>query len=188
MRWAILVGCVLISACSTPSNLNYDSSKIAVAKQPARALVDLSDITDSRKHGPNWLGAIRGGFGEPLKTVTTEVPVKDVVKANFGEALKARGLVGSYSQYSMQVTIERLDCNQYVRREAHAQITASLVQKSSGRLVFQRQASADRVGSFNPFDSGLLASSEDLRKVANDVLQDVVDQVLDDPKLAILLR
>jgi hypothetical protein len=186
-RALAVIGGLLLAGCSTTAiDLTYDARK--TVSQPARVTVDVAPVTDARKRGPNWLGAVRGGFGEPLQTVTTAIPVADVVRAAFADGLKARGLSGPYSQYLMRIEIEQFDCNQYLSRQAHAIFNVSMVQKSSGRLLYQRQTTADQVGEFTILESGYFAKVEDLRKVANDALQAAVDQSLDDPQFLALVR
>ena len=132
----------------------------------------------------NALGAIRGGFGNPLKTLTTDVPVKDVVENTFTAALNARGLLASTGGvYGMQVVINQFDCNQYVRREAHVRLHISMVELASGQQIYAKDIRVDKVaGSIVTLDAGIFAAVEDLRKLANQALQEAVDQALDDPQ------
>lgn len=185
-----ICGCVLTSACSTTqTSLPYDASRATGIGTPAKAKVEITSVADNRKHGANWLGAIRGGYGNPIKTLETEGPVKDAVKSAFVQGLKARGLTGDGSAYAMTLDVEQFDCNQYVRREAHARINVALVNKASGQTAYQRKAVTDLVqGSLIALDVGLFADVEDLRKVANAALPDAVDQVLNDPAFLTLVR
>ncbi len=187
---ALICGCALTSACSTTqTSLPYDASRAVKVGAPAKAKVEIVSVTDNRKHDANWLGAIRGGYGNPLKTLVTEGPVKDEVKSAFAQGLKARGLTGDGSTYAMRLDVEQFDCNQYVRREAHARIDVSLVDKISGQTAYRRKAVSDLVtGSLISLDVGVFADVEDLRKVANAALQDAVDQVLNDPAFVTLVR
>ncbi|RAU20577.1 hypothetical protein CU669_17705 [Paramagnetospirillum kuznetsovii] len=180
---------LIVAGCSTtPTSLTYDAGKVVAPRQAARFTVEIDAVTDDRNKDPNWLGAIRGGFGEPLKTITTEMPVKDVVKAGFADGLKARGLVGGHSQFALRVSIERFDCNQFFKREANARFSISVVQKFSGRLVYHRETTGRREGDFQLLGNGLFAEVEDLRKVANSVMQDAIDETLNDPQFLALLR
>lgn len=187
---ALICGCALTSACSTTqTSLPYDASRAVKVAAPAKAKVEVVSVIDNRKHDANWLGAIRGGYGNPLKTLVTEGPVKDEVKSAFVQGLKARGLTGDGSTYAMRLDVEQFDCNQYVRREAHARIDVSLVDKVSGQTAYRRKAVSDLVtGSLISLDVGVFADVEDLRKVANAALQDAVDQVLNDPAFVTLVR
>jgi hypothetical protein len=176
---------LFLSGCSTNAvQLTYDTS--AVASQPAAAAssVEIMPVGDNRTHDPYWLGAIRGGFGNPLKTLTTDVPVKDVVENTFTAALNARGLLASTGGvYGMRVVINQFDCNQYARREAHVRLHISMVELASGQQIYAKDIRVDKVaGSIVTLDAGIFAAVEDLRKLANQALQEAVDQALDDPK------
>jgi len=60
----------------------------------ARPVVAVMQVTDRREDGredPNWIGTIRGGFGNPNKRL--EAPVPEVVRQAFVDALRARGLL-----------------------------------------------------------------------------------------------
>jgi uncharacterized lipoprotein YajG len=175
-----------LGGCSTNTvDLSYDTT--AAASQPAVAAnsVKILSVSDGRKHGPHWLGAIRGPFGSPLKTLNTAVPVKDVVENAFTTALKARGLLASTGgAYGMEVVINQLDSNQLVRREAHVRLHVSMVEFASGQQIYVADIRIDKVsGSLITFDASVFADVEDLRKVANQALQEAIDQALDDPQL-----
>lgn len=182
----VVLAVLILGGCSTNTvQLTYDTS--AVASQPAVATnsVRILSVSDVRKHAPHWLGAIRGGFGNPLKTLNTAVPVKDVVENAFTTALKARGLLTSTAgDYGMQVVVNQFDCNQFVRREAHVRLHVSMVEIASGQQIYAKDIRVDKVtGSLITFDAGIFAAVEDLRRVANQALQEAVDQALDDPQL-----
>lgn len=186
-----LVAVVATSACSTtPVGLTYDPDKAATAPiQQGKPSVEVMTVSDYRKHDPNWLGAIRGGYGNPLKTLETPVPVKEVVKTAFADGLKARNLLASNSRHAMDLKVVQFDCNQYIRREAHAKVDVSIIERASGRSVYSRQYESDKVsGSLMSMDVGIFASVDDLKVVANDALQDVVDRALDDPQLRAALN
>ena len=176
---------LFLSGCSTNTvHLTYNTSVVASQQAVTASSVEILSVSDSRKHASNWLGAIRGGFGNPLKTLTTDVPVKNVVENAFTAALKARGLLASTGGvYGMQVVVNQFDCNQYVRREAHVRLHVSMVKLASGQQIYARDIRVDKVtGSMITFNVGIFAAVEDLRKLANQALQEAVDQALDDPQ------
>ena len=178
---------LLLCACSTNAvNLTYDPSlKGTTALAAGKPVVAMGAVSDERKNDPNWLGAIRGGFGNPLKTLTTEKPVSEVVKTALNDSLSARGwLAKSKGRYRLDVTMVRFDCSQYVRREAHIQLNVSLLNTANNDVVFNKQYKADHVaGNIAALDVGVFGSVDDLKKVANDTLQDVIDQIVTDPDL-----
>ena len=187
---AILVTLALLfmgGCSSTTVDLPY--SNTAAQSQTAAAAsnsVKILSVVDRRKHDPHWLGAIRGGFGNPLKTLTTDMPVSTVVERAFTSALDSRGLLApTVGDYGLQVIVNQFDCNQYARREAHVRFAVSLVESASGQQVYAKDVKVDKVtGSRLTLDAGVFADVEDLRMVANQALQEAIDDVLNDPQFA----
>src|SRR5262249_11138725 len=149
-----------------------------IAAQPGLAAVQLGPFADARDVDAHWLGAIRGGFGQPLKSLVTNDPVVEVVRKGFSQGLAARGLLGQPggAPYILSATIQKFDCSQYVRREAHARIALTLTESASGKVVvsesFQRDLAIDNP---NLFDAGILATTDDLQAVAAQALREIVD-------------
>lgn len=158
--------------------LTYAVPASAVPGEPSIAL---GDVTDGREHDRTWLGAIRGGFGNPLKVLHTQGPVSDVVGAAVRDGLAARNLgAGDGARYRLNVHVVQFDCNQYARREAHIELQLRLVDAATGALVHEQSADVDQVeGSVLSLATGIFASPEQLRALANAVLQSAVDQALD---------
>lgn len=93
------------------------------------------------------------------------------------------------SRYVMSLDVVQFDCNQFVSREAHAHIDVVPRERATGAEAFRKTASVDLVvGSLVTMDAGIFAEVEDLRKVANDALQQAVDMALDDPAFVRLVR
>jgi hypothetical protein len=97
-------------------------------------------FTDDRGTDANWLGAIRGGYGNPLKKLYTDRPVSEVVEQAFSDALKARKLLGDRQNAKVEVTGEiiKFDCSYYFNREAHAHLLVKVLSLPSRMLVFFR--------------------------------------------------
>jgi uncharacterized lipoprotein YajG len=175
----------LLTGCETSQvNLSYDPSGVKAVPATATNSVELISVADRRKHAANWLGAIRGGYGNPLKTLETVIPVKDLVAKAYEDGLKARGLFASNNgKFGVKINVVQFDCNQYARREAHIRLDISLVELPSGKNLYDSVVAVDKVtGSIVTFDAGIFASIEDLRKVANEILQEAIDKALDDQK------
>ncbi|WP_285672283.1 hypothetical protein [Paralimibaculum aggregatum] len=151
----------------------------------------LGSLADTRGHGAHWLGAIRGGLGNPLKTLETAGPVGAVVRAAIAAGLAARGMAataGTAAAGRPSITILRFDCNQVARKEAHIDLDVRFAFPETGAGLRRRRIVADRgAGSVITFDAGICAGVEDLRALANAVLQEAVDRMLDDPALATAL-
>ncbi len=187
VRWMTLcaIGMVIAACTTTPVNLKYTSATVpAAARGHHQPIVEVFSVTDYRKHDSNWLGVIRGGFGNPIKTLETPIAVKEIVQGAFSDALRARGLLAQNGtgRYALDVGIRRFDCSQLVRREAHAQFNVSLTDRHNGLRVYEREVSIDRVsGGLLAGDAGIFGSVEDLRKLANETMQAAIDQALNEP-------
>lgn len=178
------------TGCSTTTvDLPYESPAETKAVT-ANPIIEMGSVIDQRTNGSHSLGAIRNGFGGALKSLETRPPVAEVVKVAFEEGLKARGLAAPIGtgKYQLNVTILKFDCSQYVRREAHARFQVLLL-AVSGKSQYEHETVANEVeGSRFALDTDIFASVEDLRKVANELLQRAVDEALDDPGLRAYLR
>jgi len=184
MRRAWMVGLVALglSGCgSTPVKLTYSPAGVAAKTASAQPVVEVADIADARKNASPRIGAIRGGYGNPVKTLDAAVPVKDMVRQAFSDGLAARGLLAAPGSgaYELNITIKRLDSSQLMRREAHAHFDLALSEKGSGRPAFQRGFEDDRVDQGDL--GGVFGDVEVLRKFTNDSLQAAIDKALDDP-------
>ncbi len=174
-----------LGACSTHQvPMDYDAAAVA---KPASATptVEVISVDDARKYKGAHLGAIRGGYGNALKTLEATQPVKDVVRKAFTDGLAARGMLSraGASQYGMEITVDRLDCSQLVRREAHAKFQVALVDKATGQRVYTKASSDDRIDNGNIMETGVFGSVDELHKLVKASMQTAVDQALDDPIL-----
>lgn len=160
--------------------LNYTAPASAQAGSPSISAT--VEVVDSRENGADWFGAIRGGYGNPLKVLRTEGPVAATVARLVSEGLAARNLVAAENpQHTLLVRMTRFDSSQYQRREAHAVLTFVL-RDAAGTELYSSTETADRVnGSIFALNTGIFASPENLRLLANEAIVAVIDQALDDP-------
>ena len=171
-----LVGC-------TTTRVSMEQQKYTGAKEN-HPVIAVGTFTDQRKHEPNWLGAIRGGYGNPLKTLTTPKPVKEVVRDTFEQALQQRGLAAAVgkAKYRLDGDVVQYDCNQYARREAHVSLTLKLVNLATGREVYSKAIAVDNVeGSRLSLKTGIFASVDDLKVLAERTLAQAVSDFFADP-------
>ena len=170
-------------ACSTNTvGLAYaptTAPPAAAAATPA-AKVSVGDFTDNRHEPVRWIGAIRGGFGNPLKTLETDKPVSDLVKEAFRKALAARGLFAEDGQYVVSGWIDKLDGDQYSRKEATADFKVAVTNRQTHSEVLNRPTSANEVaGSAVTMKSGIFGSTEELRALIERVMNQAIDKFLD---------
>lgn len=171
----------LLGACTTHQVTMAYNPTSAQKPAPAKPDVEVLSVTDSRKYTGKHLGAIRGGYGNTLKTIETASPVKEVVRKAFVDGLNARGLLAPANggRFGLDVTVEKLDCSQLVRKEAHARFLVSVLDKATGRPVYSKIVEDNREDMGNLFATGVFGSVDELTKLTNDSMQAAVDQALD---------
>lgn len=178
-----------LSACGTTTGgLGYappaQLSRAAANAQP----VAVATFVDAREDRGAWLGVIRGGFGNHLKTLEANRPPVELVQAAFADGLRARGVRTDGGSLQLGGTLRKLYCDQYIRREANVVVDLA-VKDAAGRETFARTYTVDRVeGSVLAMDAGIFASTEDLRLVLERAVREIVDKALDDPELRAALR
>lgn len=156
---------------------------VQAVPQPAPVVVVAENVVNRRTRGgedANWVGTIRGGYGNPLKVLNSPEPLTRVVGRAFTDALTVRGLTrpGTSPRYTLTVTIHELSSNQLIRREAIADFAITLTDRVTGREVWADRESFRSVDG-NPFATGVLASEEELRQVTVRTMNQVIDQLLD---------
>jgi uncharacterized lipoprotein YajG len=166
--WAASIAALALTACSTNSvGLTYKPSATIVPAKANSATVSVGSFVDQRGETANWIGAVRGGYGQQMKKLEATPSVSAVVQTAFADGLRARGLQGSGSGGAYQISgvIKRLDCSQYVRREAHAEIEVRIFETSTGKQVFAQTYTADELeGSLLAVSAGPFGSVEARRR------------------------
>lgn len=166
-----------------PVSLTYTTPAEVQRGEPS---IVLAPVVDARAdHQADVLGSIRGGFGNPLKTLVTERPVADVFGVALRDALTARNLASDAGPHRMVVRLVRFDCNQLYPREAHAEIVVR-IEDQSGAQLFEATYTAGQARGGGP-SGGIFAPIEPLRAITNLVMQQVIDRALDDPALRAVL-
>jgi hypothetical protein len=176
-----------LAGCSTTA-VSLDYTRAPAPAAGVRPQVAVGSFADQRRaDDPRKLGAIRGGFGNPLKTLVLSEDASVVVQKAFSQALDKRGLLApsGSGRYTLSGVIKKLDCSQLIRREAHADIVVSLTDNATGKVVLQQTAHADGITEpSDTVDYAIFGSVEDLRVVAERTLQDAIDNVLSSPRFA----
>lgn len=186
----VAVATVALCGCSTTNvSLKYEGTggpQIASGRGP----VTVGTFIDQRGENPAWLGVIRGGFGNPLKTLEGDRPAAELVQAGFVDGLRSRGYqISPDALATIAGTVRVLDADQYVRREANVEIEVTVTRRGAAAPVFTRTYSANRVeGSAVTMNAGIFGSVEDLRSLLAKTLGEVIDKALGDPALSTALR
>jgi len=175
----------LLAGCSTNSvGLTYKSTT-AIVPIASNTSVSVGSFVDHRGESATWFGAIRGGYGNPLKVLEATPSISALVQSAFSQGLRDRGIQVSGDGHQQIVgVIKKLDCSQYERREANVEIEVSVIDTSSGKQLFNQTYSAESLeGSIVALNAGIFGSVEKLRALAEKTLSEVVDKALDDPAL-----
>lgn len=173
----VFTGCgtkILPLAYTPPANPASGSAQVRVG----------ASVDQRRDNDPTWYGAIRGGYGNPLTVLRSDVPVSQAVAKAFSDALAARGMLahGGGARYEVRLSVTRFEASRYVRLEAHADVRAQMVETASGRIAYEGQGQANKVsGSIIALDSGIFASPAELSNLMAGALTEAVDKIVDDP-------
>lgn len=172
----------LVGACSSPTVLPYAPTRVVAMAPGAPATV--GPVTDARPdNDPTWVGAVRGGFGNPLKVLRTGPPVADVVRTALADGLRQRGMLaeGTRSGPVVTATIRRLSVSRYVRLDANVELVVE-VRDPGGVVRYSDNAVVERVqGSVLAVDTGVFASADALQTLLARSLSEAIDQLLDKP-------
>jgi hypothetical protein len=105
-----------------------------------------------------------------------------VVANAYRQALTARSLLATNApRYLVGGKIIHLDCSQYARREAHADIELTVTDARTGQVVFEKFFQKTVVqGDAVTFDAFVFASVNDLKAVATQALDQEIDASLGD--------
>lgn len=171
---------VLLSSCGSTSTVSLDYQPVGQMVTGPRK-VAAGRFIDHRRAGAYFLGTVKSPIGTPMETITTRVPVEQVVRNSFAHGLSARGMLASQSgaQYILTGEILEFSADQLVRPGAYARVRVNLVRAGSGQIVFTRVYQGERVGS--AYMPGTGSPVPAMQEMASRALQDAVDKALDDP-------
>ena len=101
-------------------------------------LITAVNAIDQRKEAPTRLATVMGTFGNPLKYLDTNRPVRDEVASVFIDGLKAPGLYreGGSAPYRIELVIRKFDADMIMGRTARIDMDL-IVLGSSGQQVYR---------------------------------------------------
>jgi len=178
MRSTLLVSLVL-SGCSTHmSKVVYEG--VGSGSPESRDKVNQIVVTDHRGTDSNWLGAIRGGYGNRLKTLRTEESTDIIVDKIYTDALNKSGILtdSKDAPYKLHVVITKFDCSYYFNREAHAHVEVSLIENASLKPRFSKSYKTDEKE--GGVGAGVFGDVDTLRNLAEGAMNKTVDKMLGD--------
>ncbi|SIS93819.1 hypothetical protein [Neptunomonas antarctica] len=169
----------IISGCSTHmTSVAYEGNGFSTNE--SEPLINSVIVSDERGTDSNWLGAIRGGYGNRIKTLRTEESTDIVVEKMFRDALDKSNLLSSStkSPYKIKVIITKFDCSYYFNREAHAYVNVSLIDSSTSNVYFSKVYKTDEVEA--GVGAGIFGSVDTLRNLAETAMNKTIDKTLSD--------
>lgn len=175
---ALLV--LLASSCgfnNTVVSLDYQPG--LGQRLPGPRIVGAGRFGDFRRQGQYNLGSVHSPIGTTMETISTRVPVENVVRNAVSRGLSVRGMLAPLNSATYLVSGEILELNagQFVHPTATVRLRINLVRAEDGRIVFTHvyqtmlQGGAYIPGSGSPVP--------ELRELISRALQNVVDQALD---------
>lgn len=184
LRIACLLGVLsILFGCSTTAvTLRYEPTTPVKIEPDAKPVAAIGTITDIRKEDdPRWFGAIRGGFGNPLKRLVGDRPMNETVARSLSDALKERQLLASGDGVVVRVegTIQKLECNYYWNRDAHAQLLLNLVDAKSNVLLYSQSQRTDN--SETGAGAGIFGDVNHLAEFMQKTLNQTIDKFFSDP-------
>jgi hypothetical protein len=173
---------LFLSGCSTHMvSMKYEPTGQIIGNAPGQASVSVGTFADERGEESNYLGAIRGGYYNPLKTLRTEKPVNQIVEVAFADALRIRNMLGTSdnSKVSIEGKITRFDCNYYLQRTSNAHLRVTVVLLPSRALIFSNiyRTENSELG----WGAGIFGDTDYLALFAQKTLNETIDKALSDP-------
>ena len=175
----VLVAAFVIAGCSNTLPLHYVATEQA---SQAPATVSAVQVIDKRgEPDPTWYGAIRGGYGNPLKTLHSDKPIDQTVQDAFEAALAARGIRidRSASAPSLMVTVGQFEADRVVRSEVAIRLDV-VVKSPSGDMIYSHETSEDPI-ILGGLAEGVLADPKDLQAFTQTTMDQAINQAIDAP-------
>lgn len=182
-----------LGACGTTQYpMPYAPTGPVTANQPPGPVARTTAVRNLRGTGgedPVWIGTIRGGYGNPLKTLNADRPLDQVMQRAFDDALAARGWLAQQDpKVEIEVIMREFVANRIARLEATAELELVLRERSSGRVLWQDRENVNNVeGSILALDSGVFADPAGLHELMLRTMNQAIDRLLDKPGFAAAL-
>ena len=190
-RACLLVLALGVSACANKLPLPYAPTIAVIPSGGPATVASVTTVDGRHEDDPTWFGAIRGGYGNPLKTLNSERPLNQVMTQAFHDALAARGMLApdGAGSVNVEVTIREFEGDQLLRRTAVVKLAVFVRARADGRVLFQGDVGKNTDdGSFMSLSSGIFGSVDDLNKVVLAAMNGAIDDVIANPNFVAALR
>jgi hypothetical protein len=178
---SVLLGTV---GCSTHTlQLRYEPTAAIIPPRVVTPLVTVGSIRDDRDEESTWFGAIRGGYGNPLKKLHADQAISSVVATAIADALQKRGLLTSGESAGVRIdgTLTQFQCNYYWNRDAQVHLTLSVVDLASNSVVFTQEYKTDAKEA--GVGAGIFGNVDHLAAFTQQTMNQTIDKALGDPAL-----
>ena len=187
-RMLLLLAVVLLSAgCSTRMvQLKYTPQQALPAVEGA-AQVGTVTVRDQRKYDPDWMGTVRGGYGNPLKTLKARDSVAAQYQQALVDALQRRGLYREADKAGLTLAVDilRLDSIYIMNQEANVETAYALTDPAGARL-FENTARTHLEESAHGL--GIAANMDSFQGFTEKAIYDNIGRIAGDPGLVEALR
>jgi uncharacterized lipoprotein YmbA len=178
-NWLILAIVITLAGCSTHSTkITYEGDGGGIER--SEPLISQVVVVDKRGTDSDWLGAIRGGYGNRLKTLRTDRSTDVVIDEIYTNALTQAGIYGQNKNapFQLNVDINKFDCSYYFNREAHAHVSVSLQKRGDSNTFFRKAYKTDLT---EPgVGAGIFGDVDTLRDLAEQAMNETIDKMLVD--------
>ena len=186
-RFAALAAAAILSGCwTTHLSLKYQPPLKVTPAAAGTPTIMVGTFADMRGYKPNWIGRIRGTFGNSLEKLVVDETVATLVQTQFRDGLRARQfpVVDADAVYEISGSIRKLSSIQYVHLETSVEIEVRLRRLSTGEPIFTHTYSFQAVEASRAYSVQAVESArpvDAIRTLTEKTLRDVVNQALDDP-------
>ncbi|HIM08145.1 MAG TPA: hypothetical protein EYG49_06365 [Gammaproteobacteria bacterium] len=186
IRIIIFLSLIFLTGCSPYIPvIKYEPTASLEIKKSVVRTIKVGSFSDNRGTDLRWLGAVRNGFGMPIKKLFTDKLTSNVVSLAFKKALDVRNLSTGVPQMEIQGVIIKFDCSTMVNYEAHAHLRINVISLPSQEVLFSKTYRTDSTE--NGFGGGFYGGYKDLAILAQRTLNETIDKFFLDPQFTALL-
>jgi uncharacterized lipoprotein YajG len=191
---AALAAALILSGCwTTHLTLTYQAPPTVTAAAVGTPTLMVGTFLDVRGYKRNWIGRIRGTFGNSLEKLVVDESVATLVQTQFRDGLLARQfpVVDADGVFEISGVIRKLSSIQYVHVETDVEIEVQLRRLSTRNAVFTHTYSAHALQASRAYTVQAVESArpvDAIRTLTQKTLREVVNQALDDPAFREALR
>ena len=191
--FAALAAAAILSGCwTTHFALKYQPPPKVTPAAAGTPTVMMGAFEDRRGYKPNWIGRIRGTFGNSLEKLVVDESVATLVQTQFRDGLRARQfpVVDADAAFEISGVIRKLSSIQYVHLETDVEIEVRL-RRQSTEQIFTHTYSIHAVEASRAYSAQAAESArpvDAIRALTEKTLRDIVNQALDDPAFRAALQ